>query len=148
MAASPRKHRLIATPAPERVLAMDMVRRGLPVAPVLVAVAAIGWGVDGALSAAFGVALVLVNLVLSAALLAWAARISPAVVMATALGGFLVRMALLVVAVAAVRDQEWVEVVPLGLTIVVTHLGLLIWESRHVSATLAFPALKPTRTGD
>ena len=135
--------------APERVLAVDMVRRGIPVAPLLVGLAAIGWGVDGALSAAFGVGLVLANLLLSAALLAWAARISPAAVMATALGGFLVRMTLLVLAVAAVKDQGWVEVVPLGLTVVVTHLGLLIWESRHVSATLAFPALKPPppRTG-
>src|SRR5439155_235035 len=28
--------------------------------------------------------------------------------------------------------------------IIVTHLGLLIWETRYVSASLAFPGLKPT----
>jgi hypothetical protein len=67
--------------------------------------------------------------------------------MATAMGGFLVRMALIVLAVQAVKGQAWVEVVPLGITIVVTHLGLLIMESRHVSASLAYPALKPPRTG-
>lgn len=135
--------------APERDLAMDMVRRGLPVAPVLVALSAAVWGLDGALSSGFGILLVLGNLLLSAASLAWAARISQPAVMATALGGFAVRMTLLVLAVAAVRDQAWVQVVPLGLTIVVTHLGLLIWESRYVSATLAFPGLKPrsSRTG-
>ena len=33
---------------------------------------------------------------------------------------------------------------PLGLTLIVTHLGLLIWETRHVSASLAYPGLKPT----
>ncbi len=33
--------------------------------------------------------------------------------------------------------------VPLGLTIIVSHLGLLFWEMRFVSASLAFPGLKP-----
>ena len=32
----------------------------------------------------------------------------------------------------------------LGLTIIVTHLGLLFWELRYVSASLAFPGLKPS----
>ncbi len=132
---------------PEAAVAFDMARRALPVAPVLMVASALGWGLDGALSSGFGIALVLGNLVLSALSLAWAARISPPVLMGTALGGFLVRMTLLVVAVAAVKGQGWVEVVPLGITIVVTHLGLLVWESRYVSATLAYPALKPTRTG-
>lgn len=128
---------------PERALVTDMVRRGLPVAPVLIGLSAAVWGLDGAASSGFAILLVLANLVLSAASLAWAARISPAAIMATALGGFALRMVLLVVAVAAVRGQSWVAVVPLGVTIVVTHLGLLIWESRYVSATLAFPGLKP-----
>ena len=132
---------------PEAAVAFDMARRALPVAPVLMVLSALGWGLDGALSSGFGIALVLANLVLSALSLAWAARVSAPVLMGTALGGFLVRMTLLVLAVAAVKDQGWVEVVPLGVTIVVTHLGLLMWESRYVSATLAYPALKPTRTG-
>ena len=28
--------------------------------------------------------------------------------------------------------------------LIVTHLGLLFWETRFVSATLAFPGLKPS----
>ena len=136
-----------AGPDPERQIAFDMLRRGLPVLPVLVVAGAIGWGVDGALSALFGVALVLANFVLSAVMLAWAAKRGPAMLMGTALGGFVLRMALLVVAVALVRDQSWLEVVPLGITVLVTHVGLLAWESRHVSASLAYPGLKPRRTG-
>lgn len=132
--------------APERDIAFDIVKRGLPVAPLLVAVGAIGWGMNGALSVGYGIAIVLINLVLSAVMLAWAARISPAAIMATALGGFLLRMILVVLALAAVRHLDWVAVVPLGMTIVITHLGLLVWESRNVSASLAFPGLKP-RTG-
>ena len=37
----------------------------------------------------------------------------------------------------------WVEELPLGLALVAGHLGLLLWEARSVSASLAFPALKP-----
>ena len=131
-------------PAVEAQVAGDMVRRMLPVLPVVVVVAGLIWGVDGGLSAGFAVVLVLANLALSAALLGWAARISLALLMGAALGGFALRLVLLAVAVWAVKDQSWVEMVPLGLTLVVTHLGLLIWETRHVSASLAFPGLKPT----
>lgn len=132
-------------PAVEAVLARDMVRRGLPAAPVLVAVAGLVWGLDGALSALYGVVLVVANLALSAALLVWAARISLALLMGVALGGYLVRLALVFAAVMLVRDAGWVELWPLGLTIIVTHLGLLFWETRYVSASLAFPALRPPR---
>ena len=131
-------------PAVEAQLAGDMARRMLPALPVLVLVAGLIWGVDGALSAGFGVGLVLANLALSAALLARAARINLALLMVAALGGLALRLGLLTAAVWAVKDQSWVEMVPLGLTVIVTHLGLLIWETRHVSASLAFPALKPT----
>jgi hypothetical protein len=31
------------------------------------------------------------------------------------------------------------------LTIIVTHLGLLVWEMRFVAASLAFPGLKPRK---
>ena len=134
-------------PAPERVIALDMLRRGIPVAPVLILVSALVWGRDGALSAGFGIALVLVNLLLAAASMSFAAKYGPTTVMATALGGFAVRMLFIVLALAAVRGQAWVEEIPLGLTIVLTHLGLLIWETRYVSASLAYPALKPRRSG-
>jgi hypothetical protein len=132
-------------PAVERQVVSDMIRRSLPALPVLVAVAALFWGVAGALSAAFAIGLVLVNFVVAAALIAGAARISMAVLALAAVGGFIVRLALLTVAVLAVKDQWWVELVPLGFTLIITHLGLLVWEARHVSTSLAFPGLKPAK---
>jgi hypothetical protein len=66
--------------------------------------------------------------------------------MGVALGGFLVRMAAVVAAITLVRHQSWVDLPTLAVTILVTHLGLLVWETRYVSASLAFPALKPTAT--
>jgi hypothetical protein len=131
-------------PAVEAQVAGDMAKRMLPVLPVLVLVAGLIWGVDGAFSGAFAVALVLGNLALSAALLGWAARISLALLMAAALGGFALRLFLLTAVVWAVKDQPWVDITALGFTLIITHLGLLVWEARHVSASLAYPALKPT----
>jgi uncharacterized membrane protein len=64
--------------------------------------------------------------------------------MGATLFGFLIRMGIVLVAVLAVVHTSWVEVVPLAITIVVTHLGLLFWEMRYISASLAFPGLKPT----
>ena len=133
-------------PAVEAQVAVDMARRMLPVFPVLVLVAGLIWGVDGAFSGAFAVLLVLANLALSAALLGWAARISLALLMAAALGGFILRLVLLTAVVYAVKDQGWVDIVALGITLAVTHVGLLVWETRHVSASLAFPGVKPTRS--
>lgn len=132
-------------PAVEQELARDMAKRGLPAIPVLLIVAAVGWGFDGVVSAAYAVAIVLVNLTLSAALLAWTARISLGLMMGTALFGYLLRLGLVALAVMAVKDARWVELWPLGLSLIVTHLGLLLWEMRYVSASLAFPGLKPRK---
>jgi hypothetical protein len=117
------------------------------VMPLMVVLGALGWGWRGAASAALAVGLVAANFALAAALLSWAARISPNVLMATALFGFLGRFGLLAAAVFALKGQGWVELLPLGLGLFVTHLGLLVWETRYVSLSLAYPGLKPTREG-
>ena len=133
-----------ATPPVERQVVTDMVRRSLPALPVMVLLAGLGWGMAGAASAAYAIGLVLLNFLFSAVLLETAARISLTLLMVAAVGGFVVRLALISAAVLLVKDQSWVALVPLSITLIVTHLGLLVWESRHVSASLAFPALKPT----
>jgi hypothetical protein len=135
----------VAIPPVERQVAWDMIRRALPVAPALVVLASIPWGLAGGASAGYAIAIVLVNFGLSALLLGWAARISLPVLMATAMFGYLLRLGLISAAVWVVKDQSWVSIVPLGLTLIVTHLGLLFWETRHVSVSLAFPGLKPLK---
>ena len=131
------------SPPVERDIAFDMVRRALPVAPLLIGACAAGWGWDGGVSCAYAIALVLVNFALSATILSGAARISLGALMGAALFGYLFRLGLITAAVLLVRNQQWFSAVPLGLTIVVTHLGLLFWETRYVSASLAYPGLKP-----
>lgn len=130
-------------PAPEREISLDMARRGLWFAPVLVALCGAIWKLDGVWSALFGFALVVVNFVASAALITMTARISIGLMMGATLFGYLMRLGLILLAVLLVRDASWISLPALGLTIIVTHLGLLVWELRYVSASLAFPGLKP-----
>jgi len=135
-----------APPSPpvERQLVVDIAKRGLAVAPLIVLVAAAARGGAGATSGAFAVAIVLANLGLSGAALSWAARTSLNLLMIVSLGGFLVRMGLLVGVIAAVRHQPWVDLPTLAVTVFVTQVGLLMWEARYVSASLAYPGLKPS----
>jgi hypothetical protein len=135
-----------AAHTPERDIANDLVKRGLMVLPALLLVFGLTHGVEGVLSSAYGLLLVLVNFAFAAFLLTTTARISLSLMMAAVLGGYVVRLGLITAAVIAVRDASWVELVPLGFTIIVAHLGLLLWETKYVSASLAFPGLKPKGT--
>jgi hypothetical protein len=131
-------------PSPEAEITRDIVKRGLLVAPVLIALSWLVWGVNGAWSSGYGLALVLCNFMIAAGLVATTARISYALMMAATLFGYILRLGLIALAVMLVRNETWVDLMALGLTLIVMHLGLLFWEMRYVSATLAFPGLRPT----
>ena len=131
--------------APEIEVSLDIVRRGAMVAPVIVAVCAVFAGLDGVWSSLYGMALVLVNFLLAAGLVSVTARISLGLMMGAVLFGYLARLGLIFLAVILVRDSSWISLSALGLTIIVTHLGLLVWEMRFVAASLAFPGLKPRK---
>lgn len=130
-------------PAPEAAIGRDLVKHGLIVAPVLLGTGAIFWGANGAWSSAYGLAIVLGNFALAAFLVSFSARISYALMMGATLFGYIVRLGIISAAVYFVRNAPWVELMPLCLTIVVAHVGLLFWELRYVSLSLAFPGLKP-----
>ena len=100
-------------PAPEAALARDIIKRGLFVAPILIGVCAIVWGANGAYSCAYAFAIVFGNFGLAAALVAYTARISYALMMTTMLFGYLLRLALVAVAVFVVRNLTWVQLLGL-----------------------------------
>ena len=133
-------------PAPEVAVSTDMIKRGLVVAPVLIAICGVIWGMDGVWSGAYGIAIVLANFALAAAFIAGAARISLGLMMAATLFGYLIRLALIFLAVWLVKDAGWISFPALGSTIIITHLGLLFWEMKYVALSLAHPGLKPTKT--
>lgn len=130
--------------APEAQIALDMARRGLLVAPFWIALFALVRGGNGAASAAYGLAVALANLGLAALLATTFARISPAALGAATLAGYPVRLALVLASFFAVRNLAWLDVWAFGLTLGISHLGLLIWEARHVSLSFTYPALAPS----
>jgi len=133
-------------PLVEREVALDIVRRGLMVAPVILAISLVrGWA--GLASAAIALGIVLVNFLAAAAIMTRAAKSGPTAIGAAALGGYVVRLAVIVVALVLLRHQPWIDLPTLGIVIVGTHLGLLVWEMKYVSLTLAAPGLKPARPG-
>jgi len=129
--------------APEVQISRDMIRRGLTVAPLLVAICGVIWGWPGVSSAAYGIGLVLLNFALAAGSIAVTARISLTLMMGAILFGYLIRLGILFVAFLIVKDFGWVSRPALGITIIVTHLGLLIWELKYVAGSLSYPGLKP-----
>ena len=124
-------------------MSKDMVKRGVIVTPIFLILGGVIWGLDGVSSVAFAIGLVLLNFSLASALVAMTAPISLGLMMGAVLFGYLIRLGLIAVAILLVKDASWINLSALGITIIVTHLGLLFWEMKYVAASLAFPGLKP-----
>jgi hypothetical protein len=71
--------------------------------------------------------------------------VSLGLVMGATLFGYLIRLGLIMVAVLLVRDASWISLPALGATIIVTHLGLLVWELKYVAISLAHAGIRPAR---
>ena len=130
-------------PAPEAAIVRDIIKRGMFVAPILIGLSALIWGVNGGWSSTYGLAIVLGNFAVAAWMVSYTAKISYALMMGATLFGYIARLAVIAAAVFLVRNASWAELVPLCMTIVISHVGLLFWELRYVSLSLAFPGLKP-----
>lgn len=139
----------VAHPVPggavESQVARDIARHALIVAPLVVGALAFTLGRDAAVGAALAFAIVAGNFLLNAALITWAARISPATVAVAVLGGYVLRLALVTAAGLAVRTQSWVDFTAFCIVLIAAHLGLLVWELRSVSLSLAAPGLRPNK---
>jgi len=133
-------------PQVERDIAFDLVKHGLLLAPVVVLVAGLVSGWDGTASAAIAFAIVCLNFTVAALSVGWAAKISPVMVGGVALGGYVVRLGLILVALVLLRHVSWIVLPWLGFTLVGAHLVLLAWETKYVSLQLAAPGLRPRGT--
>ena len=119
---------------PERML----LGRVLPfVAPAIALALGIGWAFGGpgaGASAAIGVAIVAVNLTTAALATSWAARVSPVMLYAVALGGFVVRMIVLVAVVMILDPLPWFSTVAFALAVVPATIAVLVFEAKTLSA--------------
>ena len=126
----------MASVEPER----EAIRRVLPLAPIALIVATVVAGLigrtDAAWSAAIAVVIVFLNFVAAAVSVAWAARISPTILFAVALGGFVVRLMIYTIALVLLNTLEWFSPLAFALTLVPVTVGLLVIETRALSGRL------------
>ena len=114
-----------------------MVRRAVAAGALALPVAAAGgWAAgdaDGALSAALGIAIVVANFAAHGLSLAWAAGVSIPVLQGVALGGFVVRMGVIVAAIVLLDRTAFFSPAIFGIAVVVGTLGLLGYEAKLVA---------------
>lgn len=137
-----------ATPAGEPVelrIALDLARRAAIVAPILMLGVGLWRGLDAAAAVAVAVGLVVVNWLVAALTLGWAARTSPNLLMGVALFGFIARLALITAVGAGVKALDIVDWPVFCGALLLAYGGLLVWELRYISFSLASPGLKPKR---
>jgi hypothetical protein len=124
------------SPDPER----EMVRRALPLGPpailvaLLVGAASAGWNVGW--SAAIGVAVAYVNFIVHGLSLARAARVSLTALSAVAMGGFVVRLGVIVAFMFLLNQFGWFSPLAFGLAVVPATLLLLGYEMKLMAGGL------------
>ena len=122
--------------APER----EMIRRITPLAlPVAIAAFALGTLVDGTdagWSAVIAIVVVYMNFVAHGSSLALAATISPTVLFAVGVGGFLVRLGIIVLVIALLQQTEWFSIVAFIAALIPATIGLLVVEMKLLSGRM------------
>ena len=122
--------------APER----ELIRRVSPFAvPVALAAFALGTlldGIDAGWSAAIAIAVVYLNFVAHGSSLALAATISPTVLYAVGLGGFLVRLGVIVAVIALLQQTDWFSIVAFIVALIPSTVALLVVEMKLLSGRM------------
>jgi hypothetical protein len=122
--------------APER----ELIRRISPFAPpIAVAAFAVGTLVDdtdAGWSAAIAIAVVYVNFVAHGWSIALAATISPVAIYGVGLGGFVVRLGVIVLVIALLQQTAWFSVVAFIAALIPSTIALLLMEMRLISGRM------------
>lgn len=113
----------------EATIARKMVLRAWWLGPVIVAAAGLLRGADGALAAAVGVAIVVLNFLVAGELLSRAARVSLKVYHAAALLGFFVRLGFITLSMFVVASLVQIDRPAMGVAAVVAYMVLLSLEA-------------------
>lgn len=116
-------------PPVELQMARSIVRRAVVVGPVMLLAFGLVRGFDGLVAAAIGVVIVAGYYLLTGSMLSWLARVSLGAYHAGALLGFILRLGLIAATMWAVISLFEVDRTALGLAVIATYLGLLLWEA-------------------
>jgi hypothetical protein len=120
----------VRTSEPEKLV----LRRIVPFAPAVAVIAflagaAVG-GLEAGWSAVVGIGVVTANLVATAYPLAWAARISPSAVYLVVMGGFVVRLLVVLLVMLALDATAWFSPLAFVATVVPATIVVLVAEMR------------------
>ena len=126
----------MAAAEPERELIRRISPFALPVAALAFAAGALIGGASAGWSAAIGIAVVCTNFLAHGASMAWAARISPVMLYAVGLGGFIVRLTVIAIAMLLLQELDWFSVVAFVATLVPATIALLAVEMKLLSGRL------------
>jgi hypothetical protein len=134
---------------PERELVRRAAPFAVPAAILAFVLGTIADGSDVGWSAALGVAVVAANFVAYGLSLAWAARISPTMLFAVALGGYLLRLAVVVLIMVGLNTLEWFSPVAFIAAVIPATVALLGFEMKVMSGRMqadlwAFPTADGT----
>ncbi len=121
---------------PEHELVRRLLPYSLPALAVAVVAGALLGGAGAAWSAGIGVAAVTTNFLGYAYSVAWAARIAPTVLMVVGLGGFVVRLAALTVALLLLDQLAWFSPVAFAAAFVPTTIVLLVFEMKLLAGRM------------
>jgi hypothetical protein len=117
-----------------------MIRRvspfALPVAAAAFALATAVDGTDAGWSAAIAIVVVYANFVAHGSSLALAATISPTVLYAVGLGGFLVRLGVIALVLALLQQTEWFSILAFIAALIPATIALLVVEMKLLSGRM------------
>jgi hypothetical protein len=118
----------------------ELVRRLLPYSLPVFAVAALTGGLFSGAGAAWsgGIAVIVVtaNFVGNAYSVSWGARIGPTVLLAVGLGGFMIRLATLTVALLLLDRLSWFSPLAFAAAFVPTTIALLVVEMKLLAGRM------------
>jgi hypothetical protein len=131
-------------PEPEH----ELIRRAAPFAVIgavlALVVGAVAGGWEVGLSAATGVCIVGLNFAASGFSLAWAARISLIAIAVVVMGGFVLRMSMIIAIMFALdRFAGWFSPLAFGLAVVPATILLLVYELKLLASGVGRELILP-----
>jgi hypothetical protein len=121
---------------PERELIRRIVPFALPAAAIAFVVGYVADGAGAAWSATIAIALVTANFMANALSLAWAASVSPTMIAMVALGGFVLRLGVIVAVIVLLQQLAWFSMAAFLAALVPATVVLLVAEMRLLSGRM------------
>lgn len=127
---------MTTTVEPERELMRRLLPFAVPATAIAAGVGAVLGGSGAAWSAAIAIAIVALNFVAHAGSIAWAARVSPMILMAVGLGGYVVRLAAFTVALLLLDRLAWFSALAFVAAFAPATIALLVVEMRLLAGRM------------